>query len=91
MRFMEKAFDKFVDKKPVSVMMRATIANTLSAARLDKLFVDHAQQQYAGDLLFSTVADLMGEVVLNVQPSVNAAWRENKEEVGVTVKSVWSL
>ena len=89
MRFMEKAFDKFVDKKPVSVMMRATIANTLSAARLDKLFVDHAQQQYAGDLLFSTVADLMGEVVLNVQPSVNAAWRENKEEVGVTVKSVY--
>ena len=87
MKFMDTAFEKFAGKKPVSVMMRATIENTLSASRLDRVFDDHAQQQYTGDLLFSTVADLMGEVVLNIQPSINAAWREHKDEIGVTVKT----
>ena len=89
MKFLDTAFEKFSKKKPVSVMLRATIENTLSAARLDRLFDDHAEEQYAGDLLFSTVADLMGEVVLNIQPSINSAWRERKVEIGVTVKSVY--
>lgn len=89
MRFIESAFEKFASQKPVSVMARATIANTLSAARLDAVFDKNAAQQYTGDLLFSTIADLMGEVVLQVRPSVNAAWRERKDEIGVTVKSVY--
>jgi len=89
MKFLDAAFEKFASKKPVGVMVRATIENTLSASRLNELFDDHAQEQYTGDLLFSTVSDLMGEVVLNVQPSINSAWRERKEEIGVTVKSVY--
>ena len=89
MKFLDTAFEKFSSKKPVSVMVRATIENTLSASRLNQLFDDHAQEQYTGDLLFSTVADLMGEVVLNIQPSINSAWRERKQETGVTVKSVY--
>jgi hypothetical protein len=89
MKFLDTAFEKFSSKKPVSVMVRATIENTLSASRLNQLFDDYAQEQYTGDLLFSTVADLMGEVVLNIQPSINSAWRERKQEIGVTVKSVY--
>jgi Transposase DDE domain len=89
MKFLDAAFEKFCSKKPVSVMMRATLENVLSASRLNRLFDDHAQEQYTGELLFSTVADLMGEVVLNIQPSINSAWRERQEEIGVTVKSVY--
>lgn len=89
MKFLDAAFEKFSNKKPVSVMMRATLENVLSASRLNQLFDDHAQEQYTGDLLFSTVADLMGAVVLNIQPSINSAWRERHEEIGVTVKSVY--
>ena len=89
MKFLETAFEKFAKQKPVSVMSRAMIANTLSCSRLDTIFDQHADQQYTGDLLFSTVADLMGEVVLRIQPSVNAAWLDRKEEIGVTVKSVY--
>ena len=39
--------------------------------------------------MFSTVADIMGEVVLRIHPSVNAAYVDRKDEIGVTVKSVY--
>lgn len=89
MKFFDAAFEKFGKKKPVSVMVRATLENTLSAEHLDGLFDQHAQEQYTGELLFSTVAGLMGEVVLRIRPSINFAWRERKDEIGVTVKSVY--
>lgn len=89
MRFVKDAFDRFAKKKPISVMARATLENALSAARLDAIFHENADQQYAGERLFSTVADIMGEVVLQIHPSVNAAYIDRKEEIGVTVKSVY--
>jgi hypothetical protein len=89
MRFVSDAFDRFAKKKPISVMARATLENSLSAARLDAIFQEHAEQQYAGELLFSTVADIMGQVVLQIHPSVNAAYIDRKQEIGVTVKSVY--
>lgn len=89
MNFFDTAFENFAKNKPVSVMVRATLENTLSAKRLDDVFDRHAQQQYTGELLFSTVAELMGEVVLRIQPTINFAWRERKDEIGVTVKSVY--
>ena len=70
-------------------MVRATIENVLSNQRLDAIFDKNAQQQYAGDLLFSTVADIMGQVVFQIHPSVKAAYIDRKEEIGVTVKSVY--
>ena len=89
MRFLNEAFSRFAEKKPISVMARATMENALSAAQLDAIFDENAQQQYAGELMFSTAADIMGQVVLQIHPSVNAAYIERKEEIGVTVKSVY--
>ena len=89
MGFLEDAFERFASKTPISVMARATIENALSAARVDAVFDRHAAQQYAGDLMFSTVADIMGQVVLQIHPSVNAAYLEREAEIGVTVKSVY--
>jgi hypothetical protein len=86
---LRNAFERFAKKTPVSVMVRATLENVLSAERLDAIFAAHAQQQYAGDLMFSTVADIMGLVVCQIHPSVNAAYIDRKEEIGVTVKSVY--
>ena len=68
MKFLNDAFEKFAEKKPISVMAHMTIENALSATRLDEIFHDNAQQQYTGDLMFSTVADLMGQVVLRIHP-----------------------
>lgn len=86
---LNKVFDRFAKKAPVSVMVRATIENVLSADRLDAIFHEHAVQQYASDLLFSTVAEIMGDVVCQIHPTVNAAYIERGEEVGVTIKSVY--
>ena len=82
-------YERFAEKTPVSVMVRATIENVLAAGRLYSIFKENAQHQYPGDLLFSTVADIMGSVVCQVYPSVNAAYVDRKEEIGVTIKSVY--
>jgi hypothetical protein len=39
------------------------LENVFSAEKLNQLFHDHARQQREGELLFSTVVDLMGLVV----------------------------
>lgn len=78
------AYERFAKKTPVSVMVRATLENVLCAERLDAVFDENAEQQYEGDLLFSTVAGIMGQVVCQIRPSVNAVYTEQKEEIGVT-------
>jgi hypothetical protein len=82
-------YERFAKKAPVSVMVRATIENVLAADRLDAIFKENARRQHTGDLLFSTVADIMGLVVCQIHPSVNAAYVERKEEIGVTIKSIY--
>lgn len=89
MKFLNDAFDRFAKKTPISVMVRATIENVLSTQRLDAIFDENAEQQYVGDLLFSTVADIMGQVVCQIHPSVNAAYIDRRDEIGVTVKAVY--
>lgn len=86
---LQDAFNRFAKKTPVSVMVRATIENVLSAERLDAIFDENAEQQYAGDLMFSTVADILGMVVCQIHPTVNAVYVDRKEEIGVTVKAVY--
>jgi len=86
---LKDVYERFAKKAPVSVMVRATIENVLAADRLDAIFEENARQQRAGDLLFSTVADIMGLVVCQIQPSVYAAYVDRKEEIGVTAKSVY--
>jgi IS4 transposase len=86
---LKDVYDRFAKKTPVCVMVRATVENVLAADRLDAIFDENAEQQYNGDLLFSTVAEIMGLVVCQIHPSVNAAYRDRTYEIGVTVKSVY--
>lgn len=81
--------ERFEKKAPVCVMVRAAMENALSAERLDTLFEDAAERQENKQLLFSTVADLMGLVACKIQPSVHAAYQAKEEEIGVTVKAVY--
>jgi IS4 transposase len=82
-------YERFAKKKPVSVMVRATIENVLAAERLDAIFEGNAKRQHTGELMFSTVADIMGTVVCQIHPSINAAYVDRKEELGITIKSVY--
>jgi len=86
---LQEVYERFAQKKPVSVMVRATIENVLAAERLDAIFEENARRQRSGELLFSAVADIMGAVVCQIHPAVNAAYLERKEELGVSIKSVY--
>lgn len=84
-----KIFEPFIEKRPVCVMARGILERLLDPRRVDQVFADHARRQYTRDLLFSTVVQLMGEVVLKVQPSVHAAWQAREDEIGVSVAALY--
>jgi hypothetical protein len=83
-------FERFVEKSPISVMVRATLERVLSADRLDLWYERTAEKQYTRELLFSTVYDLMSQVVFCVQPSVRAAYLAHAADVGTSIVSVYN-
>jgi hypothetical protein len=83
-------FERFVAKSPISVMVRGTLERVLSADQLDLWYERTAQKQYTRDLLFSTVYDLMRQVVFRIKPSVHAAYRGAKAEVGTSIVAVYN-
>src|SRR3989475_3712653 len=83
-------FERFVEKSPISVMVRASLERVLGADRLDLWYERTAQKQYTRDLLFSSVYDLMNQVVFCVQPSVRAAYQAHQDDVGTSLVSVYN-
>lgn len=86
---LSELLDLFVAQSPVTVMVRATMENVLSAQRLDDLFARTAVRQRPSELLFSLVADLMGTVVCGIRPSMHAAFQAHSDEIDVTIKAVY--
>ncbi len=62
-------FERFVEKSPVTVIVRALIEVVLAEAKLDKLFEKTAQTGYTRELLFSTLVKMMTLVVCSVRLS----------------------
>ena len=82
-------FQQFVKESPVCVMVRATLENALSQERVDELFARTAVRQRESELLFSTVADLMGLVVCRIRPSVHAAYQARAESFRVSLAALY--
>ena len=82
-------FEKFVEASPVSVMMRGIIENLFHPERLERVFEKNALTQYTRILPFATVAEVMGEVVFNMKPSVNAALKDRGETLPVSVSAFY--
>ena len=61
---LETIFAPFVKERPICVMARAVLERLLDAPRIDALFARTAQQQYTRELMFSSLVQLMSEVVL---------------------------
>ena len=85
-----EVFERFVEKSPLSVMVRASLERVLGADRLDLWFERTAHKQYTRDLLFSSVYDMMNQVVFCVQPSVRAAYQAQQDDVGASLVSVYN-
>jgi Transposase DDE domain len=85
-----EVFERFVEKSPISVMVRASLERVLGADRLDLWYERTAQKQYTRALLFSSVYDLMNQVVFCMQPSVRAAYQAQQDDVGTSLVSVYN-
>ncbi len=84
-----QVFDRFVAKCPVTVMVRGLLERAFNPEALDRLFLDTAQRQYTKELLFSTTVDLLATVVCRIRPSVHAAYKDNEEDIPVSVRSLY--
>lgn len=68
--------ERFEQQAPASMMARMALEHALPAGWVDEVFEANRQQQYARELLFSTVVELMTLVVLGLRPSLHAAARK---------------
>lgn len=86
---LSNAFEKFVDGSPVCVMIRGTLEHALPGSFVDQLFENTATKQYTRTLLFSQVVDVMGGVVCQVFPSVNAAYQKQRHCFTVSRRALY--
>jgi IS4 transposase len=87
---LDTIFAPFVKERPICVMARAVLERLLDAQRINDLFARTAQQQYTRELMFSTLVQLMSEVVLGVHPSVHAAYQANSAAIGVSTTALYN-
>ncbi len=85
-----KIFARFVEKSPISVMARGLLERVLPSEKVDELFERVADRQYTRDLLFSSVFDLMSQVVCGSRKSVHAAYQASVDEIGVSITSIYN-
>lgn len=83
-------FKPFIKNSPISVMARGMLERVLNPDQLNEWFDTTAKEQYTKDLLFSTIFDLMSQVVQGSQRSVHAAFQASMEDVGVSITSVYN-
>jgi hypothetical protein len=84
-----KALHPFIEQRPICVMARAVLEQLYEPKRLDALFQAAAQKQYTRSLLFSTIVELLTAVVLCVDPSVYAAYRNRRHKIPVSDEALY--
>ena len=79
-----KVFEPSIAQRPICVVARGVLEHLFHAERIDALFARTAEVQYTRESPFSSVVDLMGQVVLGIQPSVHAAYQTQADQLGVS-------
>jgi hypothetical protein len=83
-------FERFMVKTPFAVMARSLLERTLAPEALDALFEEKADTQYTRELTFSSVVDLMGQVVTSTFSSVRAAFLDKSFAISVSLTSLYN-
>jgi IS4 transposase len=82
-------FERFVRECPACVMHRALMENIFSPAKVDAVFHQAAEAQYERELLFSTLVDLVSQVVCRSSKSVHAAYVQQRDRISVSVRALY--
>jgi hypothetical protein len=83
-------FERFVEGSPISVMARGIMERVLNPEQLNEWFNKTAESQYTRELLFSSLFDIMSQVVLDSRRSVHAAYQGSKEDIPVSITSLYN-
>ena len=86
----DTVFNRFIEQSPIPVMLNAVLERTLSPEKIDRYFEHATDRQYTRDLLFSSIFEVMGLVVFKVFPAINAAYKQKKDNLGVSITSVYN-
>jgi hypothetical protein len=81
--------DRFIERCPAAVMVRATLERLLRPARLDEIFEASKQRQYTKQLLFSQVVALMAAIATRTHASVHSAYLARKDRLDVSVTALY--
>lgn len=87
--FKAPMFRLFAAERPFATMTQMVLRRILESCTIDKVFREHAQEQYHRSLLFSSLTSLVSGVVLGKHASVNAGYKKMKEQLGVSITAVY--
>jgi IS4 transposase len=85
-----KVFDRFARLSPVTVMMRGIMEYVFPPERVDELFHENAKRQYEDELLFSSAVNVLALAVTGIRKSVHASYQIHKDELNVSVVSLYN-
>ena len=78
-----EVFERFIQNRPIAVMVRVLLESLLNTDQLDRWFDTVRQSQDTKDIWFSSIVGLMLNVVCNIRPSVHSAYRHSEIEASV--------
>lgn len=82
-------FERFVASCPACVMFRCLMEHVFAPAKLDAVFHQAADKQYERELLFSTLVDLVSQVVTRSSKTVHAAYVRARAKIPVSVRALY--
>jgi len=82
-------FERFARSCPACVMHRALMENLFAPAKLDAVFRRAAETQYQRELLFSTLVDLVSQVVCRLSKSVHAVYVRQRARITVSIRALY--
>ena len=82
-------FERFVEKSPVTVIVRTLMEVVLAPEKLDNLFEETAQTGYTKEILFSTLVTMMTQVTCSVRQSMGAVYKDMASDLGVSKSAVY--
>lgn len=81
--------ERFIEKCPAAVMVRATLERFWCPEVLDRVFLDASNRQYQKQLLFSQIVAIMAAVATRIHSSVHSAYLAMQEELGISTTALY--
>jgi IS4 transposase len=87
--FQDPLFLAFAKQRPVATMAQMALRHLLDSQALLGVFQENAQSQREAVIPFAALTKMMATVVLNQEPSVNAAIKKMEEELRASHQAVY--